>query len=141
LNPGEVVNKKLRENGKRYKNGFNLQCKLLSVFTCNKEDYLVIRSCRHNGGTEMIKALAIDGYSVHDPLSMQTQGNRLLDTRLATVKCFEVVPGEQSSFIYPIIVKTKNGALGLPAQSSKVQSVLAFLKKRKRDAEADEARS
>lgn len=141
LNPGEVASGKLKTENKHYSNGFNTNAALLSVFTCSKEDYLVIRSQKHGGGIDMIKALAIDGYSVHDPQSMQTQGNKVLDVKNAAVTRYEIVPGEQSSFIYPIIVKSKNGALGIPAHSAKVQNVLAFLKKRKRDAEADEARS
>ena len=141
LNPGEVASGKLKTENKHYSNGFNANAALLSVFTCSKEDYLVIRSQKHGGGIDMIKALAIDGYSVHDPQSMQTQGNKVLDVKNAAVTRYEIVPGEQSSFIYPIIVKSKNGALGIPAHSAKVQNVLAFLKKRKRDAEADEARS
>lgn len=141
LNPGEVAANKLKTANRHYSNGFNQNAALMSVFTCSKEDYLVIRSQKHNGGTEMIKALAVDGYSVHDPQSMQTQGNKVLDVKNATVMRYEIVPGEQSSFIYPIIVKSKNGALGIPAQSAKVQNVLAFLKKRKRDAESDDARS
>lgn len=128
-------------SNRRYSNGSNPNASLLSVFACSKEDYLVIRSKKHSGGIDMIKALAIDGYSVHDPQAMQTPGNKVLDVKNAEVMQYEIVSGEQSSFIYPIIVKSKNGALGIPAHSAKVQNVLAFLNKRKRDAEADAGRS
>lgn len=141
LNPGEVASAKLKTENRRYSNGSNPNASLLSVFACSKEDYLVIRSKKHSGGTDMIKALAIDGYSVHDPQAMQTPGNKVLDVKNAEVMQYEIVSGEQSSFIYPIIVKSKNGALGIPAHSAKVQNVLAFLNKRKRDAEADAGRS
>lgn len=136
LNPGEVVSTKLTKEGHRYSNGSNSKARLLAVMTCTKEDFLVIRSRRNDTSTEMIKAVALENYAVHDPMSMQTQGNRLVDPKCAVVEQFEIVPGAQSSFIYPIIVKSKNGVPGFPAHNSNVQNVLAFLKKRKRDAEA-----
>lgn len=141
LNPGAVVSGKLKTENKTYSNGFNTKAALLSVFTCSKDDYLVIRSRKLSGGADMIKAIAIDSYAVHDPQSMKTQGNKVLEVKNAELSQYELVPGEQSSFIYPIIVKSKNGALGVPARSASVQNVLAFLKKRKRDAEADDARN
>lgn len=140
LNPGEVAKEKLKDDGKRYKNGLNQNAGLLSVFTCGKEDYLVIRS-RRNDGTDMIKALPLEEYSVHNPQSMQTQGNKVLDVKNAAVVRFDIVPGEQSSFIYPVIVRSKNGVAGFPAHSAKIQGVLAFLKKNSQDTESADARS
>ena len=141
LNPQKVATEKLKKPGYPYRNGFNKDAALLSVFTCSKDDYLVIRSKKHNDGIEMIKALAIGGYEVHEPHSMQTQGNKVLEVKNAAVDSYEIVKDEHSSFIHPVIVKSKNGALGIPANSAKAQNVIAFLKKLNRRSDAEEARS
>lgn len=129
LNPGAVVTEKLNQVGQRYCNGFNTGAGLLAVFICSKEDFLIVHS-KTKDDVARIKAVAVGNYRVHNPHSMQTPGNKILDTNRARVVGFEVVPGCQSSFIYPIIMRARNGVPGYPAQNLKYQNVLAFLKRR-----------
>lgn len=132
LNPQEIVGEKLSSENRRYSNGFNLNSELRVPLLCNENDYIVIRS-RLEDGKEMIKAVAVENYTVHSPKAMQTNGNVLLDSKKAVLESIEVIPAEQNSFIYPILIKSKNGAPGY--QAEKYPSVLAFLKHRKLNAE------
>ena len=79
----------------------------------------------------MIKAVCVGNYSVHSGLSMQTQGNRIVDPERATIVDMELVPGEQQSFISSIILKSKNSVPGYSAQYFKFHNALSFLKHRK----------
>lgn len=139
VNPKTVYSDKLSKSNQRYKNGWNTDAKLLHVYECCNEDYLVVRS-RKPDGEHMIKAVCVGNYSVHSGLSMQTQGNRIVDPERATIVDMELVPGEQQSFISSIILKSKNSVPGYSAQYFKFHNALSFLKHRKA-AETDDARS
>ncbi len=107
LNPREVIETKLTKAGKRYANGFNMAegVSLLDAFVGSAEDYLVIRS-RKESGREMLKAVCIAPYKVHNPQSMQTKGNIFVKEELARVSSLRLVPAEHTSFIYGIISRT-----------------------------------
>ena len=136
VNPKDVYSQKLKNSRQRYKNGWNTDAKLLRVYECGDDDYLVVRS-RDPQGEPMIKAVHIGNYAVHTGLSMQTQGNRIVDPERAAVTDMEIVPGNQQSFIYPVILKSKNSVPGYPAMNFKYQDVMTFLKHRKAAATGD----
>ena len=139
VNPKDVYSQKLKNARQQYKNGWNTDAKLIHVYECTGEDYLVVRSKRPDG-EQMIKAVPVGNYAVHTGLSMQTQGNRIVDPERAAVVDMEIVPAGQQSFIYSIILKSKNSAPGYPAMNFKYQNALSFLKHRKA-AGTDDARS
>ncbi len=139
VNPKDVYSQKLSNSNQHYKNGWNTDAKLLHIYECCSEDYLVVRS-RRPDGEQMIKAVCIGNYSVHSGLSLQTQGNRIVDPERATILDMELVPGAQQSFISSIILKSKSSVPGYPAQYFKFHNALSFLKHRKA-VETDDARS
>ena len=129
LNPRDVIETKLTKPGKRYANGFNQteDATLLAAFVCEAEDYLVIRSCKENG-REMLKAVCIAPYKVHNPQSMHTRGNTFVKEELATTRAYHLVPGEHNSFIYSIISRSadKYGP-GHPTDSPLCANAVAYL--------------
>ena len=139
VNPKAVYSDKLSKSNQHYKNGWNTDAKLIHIYECSNEDYLVVRSKKPDG-EQMIKAVWIGNYTVHSGLSMQTQGNRIVDPERATIVDMELVPGEQQSFISSIVLKSKSTAPGYPVQHFKYHGARAFLKHRKL-AEMDTAHS
>lgn len=131
LNPKEVIDNKLTKPGKRYANGFNTAegVSLLAAFVGSAEDYLVIRS-RKESGREMLKAVCIAPYKVHNPQSMQTKGNTFVKEELARVSSLRLVPAEHTSFIYRIISRTadKYGP-GHPIDSPLCADAVAYLER------------
>ena len=131
LNPKEVIETKLTKPGKRYANGFNVAegVSLLAAFVGRAEDYLVIRS-RKESGREMLKAVCIAPYKVHNPQSMQTKGNTFVKEELARVSSLRLVPAEHTSFIYRIISRTadKYGP-GHPIDSPLCADAVAYLER------------
>ena len=131
LNPKEVIESKLSKPGKRYANGFNTAegVSLLAAFVGSAEDYLVIRS-RKESGREMLKAVCIAPYKVHNPQSMQTKGNTFVKEELARVSSLRLVPAEHTSFIYRIISRTadKYGP-GHPIDSPLCADAVAYLER------------
>ncbi len=131
LNPREVIDNKLTKAGKRYANGFNMAegVSLLAAFVGSAEDYLVIRS-RKESGREMLKAVCIAPYKVHNPQSMQTKGNTFVKEELARVSSLRLVPAEHTSFIYRIISRTadKYGP-GHPIDSPLCADAVAYLER------------
>ena len=131
LNPKEVIETKLSKPGKRYANGFNTTegVSLLAAFVGSAEDYLVIRS-RKESGREMLKAVCIAPYKVHNPQSMQTKGNTFVKEELARVSSLRLVPAEHTSFIYRIISRTadKYGP-GHPIDSPLCADAVAYLER------------
>ena len=131
LNPKEVIDNKLTKPGKRYANGFNVAegVSLLAAFVGSAEDYLVIRS-RKESGREMLKAVCIAPYKVHNPQSMQTKGNIFVKEELARVSSLRLVAAEHTSFIYRIISRTadKYGP-GHPIDSPLCADAVAYLER------------
>lgn len=131
LNPKEVIDNKLTKPGKRYANGFNTAegVSLLAAFVGSAEDYLVLRS-RKESGREMLKAVCIAPYKVHNPQSMQTKGNTFVKEELARVSSLRLVPAEHTSFIYRIISRTadKYGP-GHPIDSPLCADAVAYLER------------
>ena len=139
VNPKAVYSDKLSKSNQHYKNGWNTDAKLIHIYECCNEDYLVVRSKKPDG-EQMIKAVWVGNYNVHSGVSMQTQGNRIVDPERATIVDMELVPGEQQSFISSIILRSKNSVPGYPAQHFKYHNALSFLKHR-RVAETEETLS
>lgn len=131
LNPREVIEKKLTKAGKRYSNGFNTTegGKLLSAHICNAEDYIVIRSRKENG-REMLKAVCIEPYKVHNPQSMHTPGNLFVKEERARTLSVQIVPAEHNSFIYKIISRSSDKyGPGHPSDSPICADALAYLER------------
>ncbi len=131
LNPREVIEKKLTKAGKRYSNGFNTTegGNLLSAHICNAEDYIVIRSRKENG-REMLKAVCIEPYKVHNPQSMHTPGNLFVKEERARTRSMQIVPAEHNSFIYKIISRSSDKyGPGHPTDSPICADALAYLER------------
>ena len=133
LNPKDVLDKKLTKPGKRYSNGFNTEegARLLHACVCHEEDYLVLRSRKANG-KEMLKAVCVAPYKVHNPQSMHTKGNIFVKSELAQPIAMRVVPAAHTSFIYNIISKTSDKyGPGHSVEAPFCADALAYLEKRR----------
>lgn len=133
LNPKEVLDIKLTKPGKRYANGFNQEdgVQLLHACACHEDDYLVIRSRKANGA-ELVKAVCVEPYKVHNPQSMHTKGNTFVKTEWAQPVAMRVVPAAHTSFIYNIISKTSDKyGPGHSIDAPFCADALAYLEKRR----------
>ena len=101
--------------------GYNRNgCKLMRVFVCDKNDYIVICS-RDSEGCSYIKAVSLDSRTVHG--SMCAMGN--IFVREGTPYRWMIVPAELKAWIHPIIMKHND--IGYPLDTfSRFQDLVAF---------------
>ncbi|MBQ1961086.1 MAG: ATP-binding protein, partial [Akkermansia sp.] len=133
LNPKDVLDKKLTKMGKRYANGYNTEdgVRLMHACVCHEDDYLVLRSRKANG-MEMVKAVCVAPYKVHNAQSMHTKGNTFVKTEWAQPVSMRVVPAAHTSFIYNIISKASDKyGPGHSVEAPFCADALAYLEKRR----------
>jgi hypothetical protein len=125
---GNIRTKVPAQKNLPYKNGWNSDDKLLQVFVCCPDDYLVLRS-EGRDGNAYVKAIQVKEITLHD--SLTAQGNGLLDQNRATLSSYQLVPERLNSFIYDIISKKRNNDPGYSTGLLRVQDCIEFLDQQK----------
>lgn len=133
LCPKDVVDNKLTSENRKYANGYNKEngVKLLKALVCHVDDYLILRS-RKSNGMEMLKAVQISNYRVHDANSMNTRGNLFIKPELAVPYDMEIVPNLDEGFIKDIVCKpSEKYGPGYAVQSSICKDAVEYLNRRR----------
>lgn len=110
MSPGELLSKGMLRNHRVKKRGYNRNgCKLMRVFVCDKNDYIVICS-RDSKGCSYIKAMPLSSRTAH--ASMSTPGNIFVEN--GTPYKWIIVPKELKEWIRPI--QLRDTRIGYPLE-------------------------
>lgn len=110
MNPGELLSKGMLRNHRMKKRGYNRDgSKLMKVFVCDKNDYIVICS-RDSKGRSYIKAQSLSSRTAH--VTMSTPGNIFVED--GTPYKWMIVPKELKEWVRPI--QQRDTRIGYPLE-------------------------
>ena len=108
LSPKNILTDKLHVEGGIYKNAYASENDIVNILLAKEDDILVVRSKRHYDHAEALKAVPLKNFRVHKGTSMNTKGNKIVDSRIAECVDFKIVNGSEYSKVEQICMKSKN---------------------------------
>lgn len=131
INPKGINGRKLKTKGKIYKNGWNINSKIVTMFCINHTDMVVFNS-EKSDGTAWIKIHTVTAISVHTSLGLE--GNVLINSKLdATLTSVYPLSRDNCHLISGLILKDSqtSGYLGFKTTERNYQKSIKLLEQLK----------